>query len=102
MAAGKKGDALDLVLDELVEPLDDRFGPAGPESAERFSEAVLALAKEGRLAELAATAAERDAEFERANPHAIHAAARHRLKSAVDRAASDDAKAAFRKAVPAS
>ena len=98
LAANDADGALDLVLDELVEPLDDRFG-APPEAGARFSDAITTLAKEGRLGDLAAAAGASDAAFEKANPHAIHVAARHRLKSALDRAGSDDAKAAWRKAV---
>ncbi len=98
LAAGKTGEALDILNGDVLASLDDRFGAGGDESIKRLSTAIKALKEKKALAGLVEAAHEADEAFRQANPHMIFVGTLHRLRSAVDRLGGEATRDAFREA----
>ncbi|GIW71460.1 MAG: hypothetical protein KatS3mg102_1002 [Planctomycetota bacterium] len=98
LGAGKEAEAIGLLLDEVLSPLDDRFGGGGEEAARVFNAALGQVHRSGRLGALLEAARHGDDAFVEQHPHVTYVGALHRLRSALDRVGEPPLQEAFREA----
>jgi hypothetical protein len=85
---GNAEQAIERLADDLLTPLDDRFGPPTEAARKCLDDMVARLVQEKALIDVVRAAADADADFRRKYPQVILVGTLHRLQSASDRLGS--------------